>query len=167
MACRHLAGGRHRRRLRGRLGAANPAERLESAGERLRAEPQLVELPHRFSLFGLTRLPPARLHVLEALAACRDVHLFLLHPSPALWDAVATTEREPAVRRHEDPTVELASNRLLASWGQDAREMQLVLTGGDAASHHHPAAMAATPAEYRRRVSANLLRRFWADTSRE
>jgi exodeoxyribonuclease V gamma subunit len=99
-----------------------------------------VELPPRLSLFGLTRLPAGRLQVLRALAAGRDVHLFLLHPSPALWDRIAA-EIDPAarvVRRQGDPTADLAQHRLLASWGQDAREMQLVLADPDAIDHHHP-----------------------------
>jgi exodeoxyribonuclease V gamma subunit len=67
--------------------------------------------------------------VLSALAAGRDVHLFLLHPSPALWTEVAAaTAGAPRVtRRAEDPTTGLARHPLLASWGRDAREMQLVL----------------------------------------
>ena len=47
-----------------------------------RDEPGLLELPARLSLFGLTRLPAGHLQVLRALATRRDVHLFLLHPSP-------------------------------------------------------------------------------------
>ena len=63
------------------------AERLEEACARLRAEPALVDLPPRISLFGLTRLPTTYLEVLQALAAARDVHLFLLRPESraALW----------------------------------------------------------------------------------
>ena len=113
------------RRLRAKLGQASPAERLEPGCARLAEQPGLVDLPPRFSLFGLTRLPPARLQVLRALAAGRDVHLFLLHPSPALWERLSSAPRPR--RRAEDATARLAENRLLASWGRDAREMQLVL----------------------------------------
>ena len=57
----------------------------------------------------------------------RDVHLFLLHPSPALWERIAALgaarrRAAPRTRRRRWPR-----NRLLASWGQDARELQLVL----------------------------------------
>src|SRR5919202_1870906 len=76
------------RRLVARVPGPDPARRIEHAGARLREQPELVDLPARFSLFGLTRLPTGRLEVLRALAAARDVHLFLLHPSPALWEAV-------------------------------------------------------------------------------
>ena len=123
------------RRLRHRLAEPSPAERLEPACERLRATPSLVDLPERLSLFGLTRLPAGHLAVLRALAAGRDVHVFLLHPSPALWDKIGT--RPPVVRRADDDTAALADNRLLASWGQDAREMQLVLGTHEHIPHHH------------------------------
>jgi exodeoxyribonuclease V gamma subunit len=123
------------RRLRARIGTPGPAERVEAACARLVAEPELLDLPQRLSLFGLTRLPAGHLAVLRALAAGRDVHLMLLHPSPALWSKLAG--RPPVVRREDDDTGQLAGNRLLASWGQDAREMQLVLAGAEHADHHH------------------------------
>ncbi len=131
------------RRLRARIGIPSPAERLEPACARLRGEPGLVDLPARLSLFGLTRLPAGRLAVLRALAADRDVHLFLLHPSPALWDEIAAVRPQlPAVvLRGEDATATLPANSLLASWGQDARELQLVVDTGDGTEHvdHHHA----------------------------
>ena len=109
---------------------------MEAACARLRNDPGAVELPQRFSLFGLTRLPAAQLHVLEALSEHRDVHLFLLHPSPALWERIAAAAPR-VVRRAEDSTVTWPRNRLLASWGQDSRELQLVL-GADVTTHEHP-----------------------------
>jgi exodeoxyribonuclease V gamma subunit len=123
------------RRLRAAIGSPGPAERVERACERLAAEPRVVDLPPRFSLFGLTRLPAGHLHVLRALAAHRDVHLFLLHPSPALWERVSAAAPQ-VVRRRYDVTATLPANPLLASWGRDARELQLVI-GGDHADHHH------------------------------
>ena len=44
------------RRLRARIGQPSPAERLVDACQRLRDEPELLDLPPRLSLFGLTRL---------------------------------------------------------------------------------------------------------------
>jgi exodeoxyribonuclease V gamma subunit len=134
------------RRLRDRIAGPGPAERLEVACARLREDPSLVDLPQRLSLFGLTRLPAGHLAVLRALAAGREVHLFLLHPSPALWERVAhTTERRaPTARRSDDKTTQLPANRLLASWGHDARELQLVLASADEhVDHHHPVESAA------------------------
>ncbi|MBA3748694.1 MAG: exodeoxyribonuclease V subunit gamma, partial [Solirubrobacterales bacterium] len=125
------------RRLHDRLGQPGPAERLAGACAELERHPDIIELPQRISLFGLTRLPAGHLHVLGALAMKRDVHLFLLHPSPALWERLA--QHPPFVRRSEDTTASLTDNRLLASWGQDAREMQLVLAAAhDRVDHHHP-----------------------------
>jgi exodeoxyribonuclease V gamma subunit len=128
------------RRLRSRIGQPDPAERLEGACTRLRRTPELLELPERLALFGLTRLPAGHLEILRAIAAGRDVHLLLLHPSPALWERVAhaVRDRPVIVRRSDDATVVLPANRLLASWGHDAREMQLV--AGQAGDHvdHHP-----------------------------
>ena len=98
----------------------------------MRAEPGLLDLPERLSLFGLTRLPASYLDVLAAIAAGRDVHLFLLHPSPALWDR-ASDQAGPASRLHRSAARTrrrgAPRNPLLASWGRDAREMQLVLGG--------------------------------------
>lgn len=42
-------------------------------------------LPERISLFGVSTLPPAFLHLLSQLAQHIDVHLFLLTPSPEYW----------------------------------------------------------------------------------
>jgi exodeoxyribonuclease V gamma subunit len=124
------------RRLRRRMGVPDQAERVEAACARLREEPGIVELPARLSLFGLTRLPAGHLDVLRALAHGRDVHVFMLHPSPALWERIAPLDLR-VVRRREEPTVALPANRLLASWGQDAREMQLVLGASEHVDHHH------------------------------
>ncbi len=129
------------RRLRARIGVPDPAERRTRACERIATEPGLLELPSRLALFGLTRLPAGHLHILRALATRRDLHLFLLHPSPSLWEKVTRRHGElnGAMTRARDPTVTLADNRLLASWGRDSREMQLVLSAGGAApadAHH-------------------------------
>src|SRR5579875_1401763 len=112
-----------------RIPVPGPAERRERACAAIVEQPERLDLPDRLALFGLTRLPQGHLRVIVALAAAREVHLLLLHPSPALWEAVAAhRERHPAaLRRARDRTGELARNALLASWGRDAREMQLVL----------------------------------------
>ena len=61
---------------------------------RLRLEPESSDLPQRVSIFGATRLDPDHLLVLSALADHRDVHLWLTHPSPALWDRVEGAARD-------------------------------------------------------------------------
>ncbi|HWE12397.1 MAG TPA: exodeoxyribonuclease V subunit gamma, partial [Solirubrobacteraceae bacterium] len=149
------------RRLRAAIGVADLAERSATARERLVREPEIVDLPARIALFGLTRLPAGHLQVLRALAAGRDLHLFLLHPSPALWDVVsaqlARTAPPPgAVSRAADPTAMLAANRLLASWGRDAREMELVLTTGGAAPVDHLHAGMPSPDTLLGRIQADI-----------
>src|SRR5579884_982715 len=145
--------------LRDRLGVPSGAERLPDACARLRDEPDVVELPERFCLFGLTRLPAGYLQALSALAERRDAHLFLLHPCAALWDRMKSSlgGRPPDLRRRSDWTSALAANRLLTSWGRDARELQLVLAAGapGAADHHL--------AFDRGRGPATLLARLQAD----
>jgi exodeoxyribonuclease V gamma subunit len=153
------------RELRASVGIDSPAERLEAACAALRAgtdvhgQPLRLDLPERLSLFGLTSLPATYVEVLDALARAqtvdaptgRDVHLFLLHPSPALWrrveDHLTETEDDPAgwsLRRDDDTTRELAAHPLLATWGRDAREMQLVVRRAPAARFHAPATGPAT-----------------------
>jgi exodeoxyribonuclease V gamma subunit len=130
------------RRLRERIGLPGPAERLDSAAEQLADRPELLDLPARLSLFGLTRLPASHLKILEAIAQNREVHLFLLHPSDRLWCSVAQVLDSQAARpaaRSDDPTAALGANPLLRSWGRDSREMQLVLHAhGVTRSEHRP-----------------------------
>ncbi len=145
------------RHLRERVGVPSPAERLPTAIARLRDEPGIVDLPARLSLFGLTRLPASHVDVLAALAVARDVNLFLLHPSPVLWDRIGRRVAGPrrAIRRHDDPTAAMPHNPLLATWGRDAREMQLVIAPDDRSigDVHHPT----------ERPTDTLLRRLQAD----
>ena len=118
------------RRLRGALGTPAPAELLPQACARLFAEPGLTALPQRFSVFGVSRISPARLSLLAALAEHRDVHLWLHHASPALWRAgeQASSPAGPGARhRRQDPVRPGLANPLLASLGRDLLELQQLL----------------------------------------
>jgi exodeoxyribonuclease V gamma subunit len=122
------------RRLRDEIHAPSPAERLQTALARLRLEPESSDLPQRLSIFGATRLDPGHLLVLSALADHRDVHLWLTHPSPALWDRVKAAARtdgpQPSQppRRNRDTTEAFVQHRLLAYLGRDVAELQFALT---------------------------------------
>jgi exodeoxyribonuclease V gamma subunit len=146
------------RRLQARIPLPDPAERLSAACARLRAEPELLALPERISLFGLTRLPAGYLHVLHALAAGREVHLFVLHPSPALWTAVGTAlpHPPPALARGDDPTTELPAHPLLRSWGRDGRELQLVLSGSEPYIDHRETTAEPEPNTLLARIRADI-----------
>ncbi|HEY6425676.1 MAG TPA: exodeoxyribonuclease V subunit gamma, partial [Acidimicrobiales bacterium] len=128
------------RLLRAHIAQASPAERLRDACGRLSKEAELLGQPPRFSLFGLTRFPASYLQVLGAIGKRCDVHLFLLHPSRALWDRLRSQIDAGSrhLLRREDPTAALPRNPLLASWGRDAREMQLVLGGAITAESSAP-----------------------------
>lgn len=104
-------------RLRERLGPS-PAELHDEAVEALRTAD--LDLPSRVCFYGLSRLTRTRLDVLAALAGRCDVHLFVHHPSPALWDVVTAG----ATRRAEDSSGQLVVHPLLASLSRDVRELQ-------------------------------------------
>lgn len=119
------------RRLLDRMAAAGHAEAPDVRHDRvcaaLRAgEVDGLDLPDRLSLFGHTRLPETEVDLLVALAAHRDVHLWLAQPSAALWSAVADAGVEVGPR-DESAAAELARHPLLASLGRDARELATVL----------------------------------------
>ncbi len=116
------------RRLRARVDRPSPAERALVGCERLARDRTIVDLPDRFFLFGLTRLPASYLDVLRALATERNVHLMALHPSPVAWGLEGQgTLHHP----------------LLRAWGRDSQEMGTVIgrrlaeTPG-ARDEHHP-----------------------------
>lgn len=121
------------RRLRAAIDRPSPAELLDAACDELREN--VTDLPERFSIFGPTRISPSRVQVLAALAEHHEIHLWLHHPSPALWDAVFTANIKPG-RRAPDT---LVTNPVLASMSRDVRELQQLLQDAvpDAAHTHH------------------------------
>ena len=116
------------RRLSDELGTPAPAELLDDACASVAAGPS-------FSVFGATRISPARVQMLRALAEQRDVHLWLHHPSPALWQA--TKVQRPGRRRAQRPPVR---HPLLASLSRDVCELQQLLVDVPHRDEHHPIA---------------------------
>jgi exodeoxyribonuclease V gamma subunit len=86
-----------------------------------------VALPQRLSLFGHTRISEADLQLLEAVAVQREVHLWLPHPSSALWESIRESGKAVARKRSDDTSYATAVHPLLAAWGRDSRELQLRL----------------------------------------
>ena len=126
------------RRLRARVATVSPAETV--ADVRVPAG----RFPARLSLFGATRLSDTELTVLDALAVDHDVHLWLPHPSPALWTGL---EGREGSRRADDTSAQAVAHPLLASLGRDVRELQLRLSRPGRAARsdrHHPAATTPT-----------------------
>ena len=143
------------RRLRDAVGTSSPAERLVEGCAALVERPGLVDLPDRLSLFGFTRLPASYLDVLASLAVHRHVHLLTLHPSSVAWDRLAATPTA-------DPEVAAAAIRhpLLAAWGRDSREIQLVLGARLATAaledRHHPLPPATGAPSLLQRLQASI-----------
>ena len=119
------------RLVRARIDTPGLAELIPSALEPVRSGALDLDLPERIFVYGLTSADPMDVEVFDALAAERDVHLHLLHPSPVLWrDTAVLAERDGvgvAPRRASDPTAQLPHHPLLRSWAQESRELQLVL----------------------------------------
>ena len=119
------------RRLVARVDAPSPLERHRDTLERLREDPEAFDLPVRLSLFGHTRLSVTEVDLLAALSAERDVHVWLPHPSPALWQALG--DRRGAVSRADDDSHQAVRHPLLSSLGRDTRELQRALTAAEPA----------------------------------
>ena len=108
----------------------SPSARHDRVVRDLRDGSSGLDLPGRLSLFGHTRLPTAEIELLAALGATREVHLWLPHPSPALWDALAahspaSTDSTGRTRpRSDDDSATLARHPLLATLGRDVRELE-------------------------------------------
>lgn len=142
------------RRVHAAIDSPSPDERITATIDALRASPDTVDLPTRISLFGHNRLPLGELQVLAALAAHRDVHLWLPHPSPAAWDRL--TGIDTVVPRRDDTSAELVQNPLLAALGRDVRELQRSITAVAPRIEVHPPLRVARPATLLGRVQADV-----------
>ncbi len=100
---------------------------------RLDEAPGSFDLPDRVSLFGHTRMPVTEVALLAALGHHREVHVWLPHPSPDLWAALAGATGP--VPRDEDGSADEVGHPLLAALGRDGRELQRLLTTAGATVH--------------------------------
>lgn len=121
------------RALAAAVGADPPHVRHEKTVARL-CRATAVNLPARLSLFGYTRLVATDIELLEALAVHHDLHLWLPHPSPALWQALSGDHG--AVLRTEDTSRRSAGHPLSATLGRDVRELQRALPANLATDEH-------------------------------
>jgi len=103
-----------------RIGAEPPPEHQAKLVARLHDSP--AGLPSRLSLFGHTRLAAADIELLGALAAHHDLHLWLPHPSDAMWRALS--DRRGQVARAADTSRSAVHHPLLQTLGRDLRELQ-------------------------------------------
>lgn len=106
-----------------RVPAPPPHERHASTLRGLREGPG--DLPQRVSMFGHTRMSATEIELLCALGRHHDLHLWLPHPSDALWQALA--DGSGPVPRSGDHSHHRARHPLLATLGRDLRELQRAL----------------------------------------
>ena len=95
-----------------RIEADPPHIRHQKTVARLREGPS--DLPQRLSLFGHTRLACTDIELLDALSTHHDLHLWLPHPSDALWRALAGTHG--ACPAATTPADALPSTRCWTRW---------------------------------------------------
>ena len=122
------------RALVARVDAPPPHVRHQQTLAALRAGP--TQLPPRLSLFGHTRMPATEIELLAALSTHHDLHLWLPHPSAALWGALA--DEAGPVPRSEDRSHDRVAHPLLATLGRDVRELQRSLLTHDLVDEELP-----------------------------
>jgi exodeoxyribonuclease V gamma subunit len=124
------------RLVRERIDQPSPVERLPGLLEELRRGTLDLDLPARLAVFGVTTLPNGApfLELLQAIAAQRDVHIFLLDPSPATASRVrAATLAAPdfSPLRADDHSDDGVHHPLLRSWGRPYRERAMLLAAAE------------------------------------
>lgn len=130
------------RAVRREIGHPHPAEELAERCAVVRENPHAIDLPERLSVFGPTRVTESLLDVLSAVSAHREVHLFVPHPSPALWETLAAAAPTGARRRADNPPPRLA-HPLLAGLSRDVQDLQRRVAPVVDRDHHHPPTAAA------------------------
>lgn len=124
------------RLVRQRIGQPSPVERLPGLLDALRTGSLTLDLPARLAVFGVTTLPNGApfMELAQALAAQRDVHIFLLDPSPITAGRVrgatlAAPELSPL--RADDHSDDEVHHPLLRSWGRPYRERTMLLAAAE------------------------------------
>lgn len=151
------------RLVRARIGEPSPPERLPALLDALRAGTHPVDLPPRLAMFGITTLPGGApfVELAEAIATHRDLHLFLLDPSPAttarVRAAALSAPPAPELLRSDDRSEGVVHHPLARSWGRPYRERTVLLAA--AASRGVPEAR---PVETPEPVGADEGRSFLA-----
>jgi exodeoxyribonuclease V gamma subunit len=120
------------RALLNRIDADPPHVRHAKTIATLQESPS--ELPERISLFGHTRLAATDIELLDALATHHDLHLWLPHPSDALWQSL--TDLHSPIHRRNDTSHRNVGHPLLATLGRDLRELQRALPKAATDEYH-------------------------------
>ena len=124
------------RLVRSRIGAPSPAEELPGLLAAVRSGDADPALPARIAVFGITTLPGGRpfLDLVDAVAARRDVHCYLLDASPVATSRVRALARATAsdeLCRGDDISDQVVRHPLLRSWGRPYRERAVLLAAAE------------------------------------
>ena len=92
---------------------ARPLQRLQESA---------TELPRAAVAIRAHPVAATDIELLDALAVHHDLHLWLPHPSDALWRALAGVHGQ--IPRREDASHQHVGHPLLATLGRDLRELQ-------------------------------------------
>lgn len=122
--------------VRERIGVPSPPEQLRRRLDLLLEGRLALDLPDRLAMFGLSVLPGGVgfLDLAEAVGAHRELHLFMVEPSPAATVGVGAAVAPPpetARLRADDHTAELVQHPLLRSWGRLHRETTVLLADAE------------------------------------
>ncbi len=112
------------------IGTPSPARRLPDLLAQVRTGELQVDLPPRFSIFGVSTLPGGHdfARLLNAFGEQFDVYLFMLDPAMATSSRLlAEIGDEPSLLRADDVSAPRVRQPLLRSWGRPSREAQLLL----------------------------------------
>ncbi len=118
------------RLLRAHLGVPSPAERLPELLDAVRADAIELDLPDRFSIFGVSSLPGGQdfADLLRAFGERRSVDLYMLDPAPRTTARlIEEFGHVGELKRSEDHSGAAVRQPLLRSWGRPSREAQLLL----------------------------------------
>jgi exodeoxyribonuclease V gamma subunit len=112
------------------IGTASPARRLPELLARVRTGAAEVDLPERFSIFGVSTLPGGEdfANLLNAFGEHFEVNLFMLDPAlDTSARLLAEIGDEHSLLRAEETSADRVRQPLLRSWGRPSREAQLLL----------------------------------------
>jgi exodeoxyribonuclease V gamma subunit len=115
----------------------NPAELLPDLLGDLRSGRIEPALPERVAAFGVSTVSTAQLALLRSLAAVREVHLCLMHPSPAAWAGTRQHLDGRLVPRSGCDASAAVRHPLLRSWGRPAMESAVLVAGPQGSTEQH------------------------------